>query len=944
RLEQFELAVLGKIIAQDASAVYGIMTEQHRLLQMHEEFAKNHEHLPVVPGTAECLRFSLTRTCHGLAPILNYEEQALTQAMDMDKLLECMRDMKASTVNFCYGPLYGCYPPGTSSIPAYAEMLLLRMATTLFNLDQPWGDVATLLSPGRVAGITQELATRMLRVLHISSAYFDFFSLNTTEPEADPPVEFAELSNIMGRLMRRSFVHQPFSTALSQDIDGMLAELTFVKLVDLSIEWVHEFVGFGQTFMSPQLLYTQVAATIERAAASLVRVNSAAALVDSLARITHSQWAALAAIRFNGPGQDLASSSSNSSNERSALSIVFSIAHRLASMGQLPDSALGLLGADRWQATVAMCHPESVFLAYAVMAQCAAPARELVQVDDGGHFRVMLNQRGVGALKVLEKTIAKDGGASGWTGIQLLLAPPIYAETGDNTAAQFTQSQLSSAVRVLSSGQLAELTYKLGVPESSLGFSGQDMRLVAHFIQHYAENASTLLPLLSEIVLAAPGASADAAARAQAKPNPFSTPNILSKVPLIEVPSSPTACNIDATIREWRRQVAQLPFAESRRCIQELVTSCYPSTVKHYLELVLVRFMEAEPVVGVELVIGSIANFMWTTQMVYSRQSSPFHEIRGMLSPVSPKPLPVAETITSSVDDKAKELARSRKEPVFNAVVGGKVRSGAAASSGGPASKAPITTAERGSGPGSRSGGRAHFQADSSAPRAVDTVRSPVACGRILLLLTALRYGRSMGNTPIYMWLTDCLDYAPVPVLQRYFDALLIERPPVFNVGLPVETDWKSKAAAFASLWAKDRQLRARPMMQALGVSLMRFVLHNGGEQWSGRWAEWSTAINEAVGRQFISLQTSPNQSDIVRAMLLVPPKDSLMTADSHPLFRLASLLSVSPVHEGLAFADSKDWFATHVLPRIVESLTDNAIARAILGQVLSSVDSLYRM
>ncbi|KAJ2742416.1 hypothetical protein GGI20_004505 [Coemansia sp. BCRC 34301] len=944
RLEKFELVVLGKIIAQDASAVYGIMTEQHRLLQVHEEYAKNHEHLAAVPGTAECLSFSLTRTCHGLAPILNYDEQALTQAMEMGRLLECMRDMKASTVNFCYGPLYGCYPPGTDSIPAYAEMLLLRMATTLYNLDQPWGSMASLLSPRRVAGISQELDARMLQVLRISSVYFDTFSLNTTEPEAGPPVEFAGLSTIMGRLIRRSFVHQPFTAAHLQDIDSTLVEPDFDRHVDLSIEWIREFVMFGRTFMPPQLLYTQTAATAERAAASLVHADRASILVDFLARLSHDQWAALAAIRFN---RHIQGPPDSNSSERSAMSIVFSIARRLASMGPLPDSASDLLDTGRWQATIAMCHPEPVFLAYAIVAQCLAPARELVKVDEGGHFRPMLNQQGIRALKALEMAMTKEG-ASAWIECKLLLAPPIYAKTSDNGAAQFAQSQLTGALKLLSTGRLADFAYELDVPEASLGFSGQDMQLVAHFVQHYVENASSLLPLLSRTLLTAPGISTNDIAGAQT--NPFSTPNVLSKVPIIEALSSPTACNIEATVSEWRRQASQLPFAESRRCIQELIASCYPSSSKHYLERVLVRYMEASPVVGVELVIGSVANFMWTTQMVYSRESNLFHEIRGMFAPVSSAPLLAVPEVDSASDDKAKELARSRNEPVFNAVVGGRVRPGnrvrsysssSSSSIISPASKVPITTAERGHEPSSHSNGRA-----DNVPRAVNTARSPVACGRILLLLTALCYGRSLGNTPIYMWLTDCLDYAPVPVLQTYFDLLFVERAPTFDSSLPVEPDWRMKVIAFVTLWTKDRQLRMRPMIQTLGASLMRYILNSGGggEQWSILWAEWSTVVNDAVCRQFSLRQTLPTLREIVDAMLLVPPRDSLMAADSHPLFKLASLLDASPVHNELAFSDSRDWFTTHVLPRIVECSADNAVARAILGQVLSSVDTLYRM
>ncbi|KAJ1818210.1 hypothetical protein LPJ60_004437 [Coemansia sp. RSA 2675] len=929
RLERFELTILGKIIEQNASAVYGMMTEHHRLLQVHEEYAKNYAHLPVIPGTAECLGFSLTRACHGLAPILNYEEQALMQAMEMSKLLECMRDMKAATVDFCYGPFYGCYPPEANSIPAYAELLLLRMATTLYNLDQPWGDMASTLSPSRVAGISQELAERMLHVLRVSSAYFEFFSLNTTEPDANSTTESTGLDTIVGRLMTHSFVHRSWSVTNQQvsptGIDFALAELGFDRVVGLGIEWIREFVAFGQSFMPPQLLYTQIAATIERAFSSLVHAGRAAYLIDTLSRLSHSQWEALASIRFKGLELN---STGAALSECSALSIVFSMAQRLASMKKLLGEASELLDAGHWQTNIALCCSEATFLAYTIISRCLSPARELVQVSNDGQFGATLSQRGVAALRDLERTITMDGGSI-WAADRFLFAPPIYTETGGKAAEPLVRSQLVGALSVLSTGDLAGYARGLGVSESSLEFSGQDMQLVAHLVRHYAENAPELLPLLSGILLATP---ASTAVEAQAKRNPFLTPNILSRVPPIEAPSSPTICNVAATVREWRRQASQLPFSESHRFIQELVAKCYPSNFQHYLGLVLVRFMEAEPIVGVELVIGSIATHMQESHMVYSQQSSLFREIREMFTPVSTKP-PVLPDNAFREGDKAKELAQSRSEPVFNAIVGGKVR---------PSKASAATSTGRGDGPGSRNSGRANHQIHN-APVESGMVQSPAACGRILLLLTALNYQQKAGNSPIHAWLTDCLDHAPTMVLQGYFDALLIERPPTFPSCLSAESDWKKKSTEFVSLWAKDRQLHSPQSIRTLDMAFARYVLYNCGELWSDRWAEWSSLFNKSLCLKFTQRGTSQAQSEVVKAMLLVPLQGPLMDANSHPLLKLASLLDAYPDYNNLAFADTKDWFVTHVLPHIVEGLADYEIARAVLEQVLSSVDSLYR-
>ncbi|KAJ2709512.1 hypothetical protein H4R19_004214, partial [Coemansia spiralis] len=93
-LEQLEQSILGSIITKDASAVYGMMSELHRLLQVLHGHTQGPPQPVPAPGTPECEALSLLRACHGLAPVLGFDEQALTQAMDMGKLHECLADMK----------------------------------------------------------------------------------------------------------------------------------------------------------------------------------------------------------------------------------------------------------------------------------------------------------------------------------------------------------------------------------------------------------------------------------------------------------------------------------------------------------------------------------------------------------------------------------------------------------------------------------------------------------------------------------------------------------------------------------------------------------------------------------------------------------------------------------------------------------------------------------
>ncbi|KAJ2841302.1 hypothetical protein GGI22_007946, partial [Coemansia erecta] len=352
-------------------------------------------------------------------------------------------------------------------------------------------------------------------------------------------------------------------------------------------------------------------------------------------------------------------------------------------------------------------------------------------------------------------------------------------------------------------------------------------------------NASSffkLLPgLLAKTTSGPPGTDQNAA-----RENPFKTPNITSKLAPIVSQYNPNACNIKESVLQWRRNVANLPYSESCQCIQELISGCYPSDTKRYLEQVIVQFMEEEPVVGVELVIGSIADHMFKSQIVYSLTASPFYAIRNMFMPVGTPEAMSSQKHHSHSGDDAKGLAQPKGEPVFNAVVGGKVRQHAH-----PRHSAILeqlhqehqvpTTAERSATPDRFAQAGNGASGASISDEDEETVRAPTACHRILLLLTDLCYGNKFKETPIHMWLTDNLDNAPQPVLRRFFDAMLDNAAPNFSSDLPLEPDWPKKVSATISLWISDQRLIARPFVHMACSGVMRHVLENNGEHWAER-------------------------------------------------------------------------------------------------------------
>ncbi|KAJ2364850.1 hypothetical protein IW150_006375, partial [Coemansia sp. RSA 2607] len=644
--------------------------------------------------------------------------------------------------------MYGSYPQGTSAIPQYADLLMLRMATATFNIDQQWGDVAGALSPDKIPDASQALKARLTRVLRITAVFFDLFSLNTSDAVLEPSTSRLEFTSVSSRLIEYPFMRHYGVDDLSHMVldstqSAALSRPTTNDVIQLMIGWLCEFVQFGHKFMAPQLLPTQIAATIERTILLYVVNNRVAEVLDALSKVRLEQWEALANARFG-------STADSKNGYGSVLSILWS--------------------------------------SYLVMIQCTETARKAVRTNSDGSLVVSLTKQGIATLKAIDQMPTADG-LKLWTGtLEPLFVPQIYSDDTKGKEAQaFAQTGFANSISILSKSSLAEFIQQLGITESALPFTESDMRMVARMLQHYAEDVPEYSPLLADLLVwnQVP---------AQAQPiekqsgNPFKVKNIMQRIPPIESQSSKSAFDVAAAVAVWRRNVTQLPYSKSLTYIQELISEGFPSNVRIYLELVIVQFMQADPVVAVDLVIGSVAENMWQKRTIYDRELSPFSAIRAMFAPIETdtvQPLALSAVVTTDATavansnySKARELAQSKTGPIFNAVVGGKVRS-----QQNPQLKQVPTTAEQ-----SQAASAEMANASiTSSPNFGEgsTVASPEACLRILLLLTALRYGKSMSDTPIHIWLTDCLDISPVSTLIPYFKALLKAQSPKFSKDLP---------------------------------------------------------------------------------------------------------------------------------------------------------------
>ncbi|KAJ1934817.1 hypothetical protein FBU59_005575, partial [Linderina macrospora] len=376
--------------------------------------------------------------------------------------------------------------------------------------------------------------------------------------------------------------------------------------------------------------------------------------------------------------------------------------------------------------------------------------------------------------------------------------------------------------------------------------------------------------------------------------NPFETPNILAAVPTGSAPA-PELCNVVESAKIWRRNASRLSFAESRKHIQSLISGCYPSPHKHYLDFVMVEFMSTDPIVGPELVIGSIADHMFVNSIVYGRQESPFSTIRGMFVAIDHE------------EEEEQPVAAVKGEPVFNAVVGGRVRKAVEAQAAVVRSK-----------------------------RSETTVRAPVACMRVLLILTALRYGQSFTETPIYSWLTDVLDNSPESLQKTYFAALFGTKPNI-SQDFPTEPDWPRKARALVDLWTHDARLEDKPIKNTVGYMVLMSAIKNG--TWKTFATDWAPATCNLIRNQFAMRRTSRRQAEIIRAVLQYPVNAG--APGNHPIWVLAELSVNNP--DRLTFANARDWFILHALPAILGEWSANENARALLCQLMSSVDLLYK-
>ncbi|KAJ2805694.1 hypothetical protein H4R21_001168, partial [Coemansia helicoidea] len=414
RLEQLEQSVLASIISKDASAVYGMMSELHRPLQMLHSCTRGPPQPAPAPGTPDCVALSLQRACHGLAPILGFDEQALMQAMGMAKLRECLADMKSTVLRLFHAPLYGRYPHAAGARPAYAESLLLRTATTLFNADQPWGDAMAALAPAAIPAISQATVAQLTRALRITAAAFDALSLCTVSPASGAVAPgHAWQRTATARLLEQPFMCPPGAETAA-----------------LAVEWVSDFVRFGCERLAPPLLRAHCAAMLDHVLALDVDSAGIGRVVGLLESMAPAAWRLLAATRFVPP------SGTGAGPPATAMSVLWSCAQRLRGPEAHGD---GEPDAGRWQLALALSCPDGPFLAYAVMALCAAPARQLVQADPRGAYSVQLNRQGTDVLHTLERALGADG-LQAWPDEVLLFVPPLYAgRDGSDQAALWAQ-------------------------------------------------------------------------------------------------------------------------------------------------------------------------------------------------------------------------------------------------------------------------------------------------------------------------------------------------------------------------------------------------------------------------------------------------------------------------------------------------------------------------
>ncbi|KAJ1810563.1 hypothetical protein LPJ77_000813 [Coemansia sp. RSA 2523] len=876
RLEALEQAVLGTVISKDPSSVYGMMSEHHCLLQVSYTLAHAPTRAKTSVGVGSNALESMEWTCYGLAPILGYEGHALMQAISMDKLIACLRDMKRTTLDMYSTPMYGRYPTSAQGVPAYAEHLLLRMATTLFNADWAWTDVCDMLAPSKIEGVSQESALRMARMLRLTAVYFDVCSLGTTWLAQGQDAAKSQGVVVMatGQLLGRSFMAQPCSDDLSRILSDDVAPSsgsTHGEVVGLAVESLVEFVQSAQAMkLLPMLLLRdQCAAALERVLKAWLRIDGASNVVEVLGHITFAMWQALGRAKFGTTGVSL-------------VSVVWAGVQSLREIKHRPD----VLNDYRWQQTISMCYPDGPRLAYIVVLHCL-PALDLEGVTAHSHSATPLNRRGIKVLRSLERMVSTDG-MSEWVDGELLFVPPIYASAEGQEAERFAQQQMGAALHILATATPGDWAQQLGGNESTLSIPEFHMRQVAMFVTDYVHQAGDMLTLLPRLL----GAATNTA-------NAFMAPNVLAKLPPIETQGS--ACDVSSVVRQWRRAAAQSGFAQSGASVQELVARCYPSNARHYLDAVVVQFMEAEPAVGVELVVGSVADYMWKNQIVYSRRAAPFYAIRAMF-------VVAGSTRTESL------VGTARTESLV----------------GTARTESQVST--------TRAESLTETEEQDGAESDDETVRSPVACLRILQLLTALRYGNSMRDTPIHMWLTDCLDAAPVRVQREYFERAMAGPPPAFSAELPVEPDWPRKIRAAMALWAGDRRLRTRPLVASAAAAVLRHVLANNGSDWAKRWAEWSLVLGDVLKAMFARPNAGPVQREIVQLMLATPI-DACAALSSHPLSLLGG--SVEPDH-ALAFADSRDWFLAHVLGELLDGVQTGAESQRILDAVLMGPDSLY--
>ena len=640
--DHLETSLLRSVINGDASNVYAMIIDCHKLLQIYYQLNRRQHGLEsqaIEMDIEKRSLLSLKWASGGLAPILGFNEQEFWDSMNMSQLLARLNQIKLLSRNIQLAHVEFC-PSDAKAYPRYLESLLVQTISRLLDLQTISGKSLTTTIEAIIAPSIQNNQWLMVagKVVQTIVLYADIFTVHTGLFMSTSLT--CELTD-----EHKANLAVPVSTIWEAFAEGLKGtQCAFVSNND-------PILFEGVPAIMPFVIQTQCTA---------FRWQLQRFLDEWLCAIVHVQspdnnrtmFAKLITSLHHSPSA-LGNLSFPVLNAQNAVSMVqFSIPGAMYTFfDRMPSSGLtiapGLLNDnDLWKSNLIYFLSDIPSVAYSL---CECFHQNSAFLDSSSTLEIGRDQ-----IHWLTKAE-----------MRLFEAPydPILSEE----YAPFNSEKdpvVRAAISLLRFGSIDILLECIGYPKT-LTLSSEQIQGYLKLMEYWASEAVYSSQRLYNAIL---NSKYPADTPLPISSNPLYTPCLMDayKPPSDKEQADALSKEIQLGTEKWINQSAQLSYSMFDVYAEQLIFPCYPSVSRFIMDHVLVRYMCLDPIGGTDRIIRLLSHKMLVKKCRYNHRNSPFTTIRSLFY-TTPPASSTSRLVSGNTSD------NKPPSPIYTSVVGGRV-------------------------------------------------------------------------------------------------------------------------------------------------------------------------------------------------------------------------------------------------------------------------------